>query len=138
MEWYHNNYVVSDDKELLDLDTIFTLLQPTYWANERSKETIAHSIENSFSFGIYEKDKQIGFARVVSDQAVFSWILDVVIDSEYQGRGIGSFLMQCILEHPLLKNTKFALATKDAHRFYETFNFTERPCMVRRMVKEEQ
>ncbi|WP_208589981.1 GNAT family N-acetyltransferase [Gracilibacillus suaedae] len=138
MEWYHDSYVVSDDRKFLDLNTIYKLLKPTYWANGRSKETIEQSIENSFSFGVYENNKQIGFARVVSDQAVFSWILDVVIDPEYQGRGIGSFLMKSILEHPLLKNTKFALATKDAHRFYETFNFIERPCMVRRMVKDEQ
>ncbi|MGP4038285.1 GNAT family N-acetyltransferase [Gracilibacillus sp. D59] len=138
MEWHYNNCVVSDDKDLLDLEIIYNLLKPTYWANDRNKETIKHSIENSFSFGVYLENKQIGFARVVSDQAIFSWILDVVIDSEYQGRGIGSFLMQCILEHPLLKNTKFALATKDAQPFYETFNFTERPCMVRKLTKDEQ
>ncbi|SFL40412.1 N-acetylglutamate synthase, GNAT family [Gracilibacillus orientalis] len=137
MEWYHNNFVVSDDKELLDLDIIYNLLKPTYWANDRSKETIKQSIENSFSFGVYIDDKQMGFARVVTDQAVFSWILDVVIDPEYQGRGVGSFLMQCILEHPALKNTKFALATKDAQPFYEAFNFTERPSMVQKLVKDE-
>ncbi|QGH35718.1 GNAT family N-acetyltransferase [Gracilibacillus salitolerans] len=138
MEWHHNNYVISDDKYLLNLDIIYNLLKPTYWANDRSKETIKHSINNSFSFGVYLENKQIGFARVVSDQAVFSWILDVVIDPEYQGRGVGSILMQYILEHPSLKKTKFALATKDAQPFYETFNFIERPCMVRRIAKDEQ
>lgn len=138
MNWSYDNYEISDDKALLDLDIIYNLLKPTYWANDRSKETIKQSIDHSFSFGVYVEGKQIGFARVISDQAVFSWILDVVIDPAYQGRGIGSSLIHCILEHPQLKNTKFALATKDAQPFYETFNFTERTSMVRKLVKEEQ
>ncbi len=69
---------------------------------------------------MYHNDKQIGFARVVTDKAVFSWLMDVVIDEEYRGNGLGRWLMECILQHPEIKFTRFALATtKDAHDFYK-------------------
>lgn len=97
----------------------------------RTKETIEKSVKNSLSFGLYDGDKQIGFARVVSDKAIFSWVLDVVIEESYRGKGLGQWLLDCILEHPEIKQTAFALATKDAHDFYKKFNFKDDNCMRR-------
>ncbi|WP_058308268.1 GNAT family N-acetyltransferase [Gracilibacillus massiliensis] len=132
MEVYKDDFIISDDKKLISIQTVYNLLSPTYWAKERAIETIEKSIENSYAFGVYHHNNQIGFGRIVSDQAVFSWILDVVIDSNYQGRGIGTWLIECMLQHPDLINTKFALATKDAHDFYRKFNFTEKDCMIKK------
>ncbi|MBS4196067.1 GNAT family N-acetyltransferase [Lederbergia citri] len=134
MEWFKDNFTISDDIENIDLDVVLLLLSNTYWASDRTKETIEKSINNSMAFGVYDKDKQIGFARVVTDKTVFSWILDVVIDENYRGRGLGKWLMTCILEHPEIKHTSFALATLDAHDFYKKFMFKENTYM--RLKKE--
>ncbi|MCM3791293.1 GNAT family N-acetyltransferase [Domibacillus indicus] len=131
MEWSKGEFMVSDEISLMNLDTVSYLLSSTYWAAKRTKETIETSIHNSISFGVYHNNKQIGFARVVTDKAVFSWVLDVVIDERYRKNGLGQWLMECILEHPEIKNTKFALATSDAHGFYKKFNFKENQCMTR-------
>ncbi|MFC4323104.1 GNAT family N-acetyltransferase [Litchfieldia salsa] len=134
MDWYKQSFMVSDDSKLIDLESVLHLLLTTYWASNRTKEMIEKSIKNSVSFGLYDHDKQIGFARVVSDKAVFSWVLDVVVDESYRGKGLGQWLIGCILEHPDLKHTSFALATKDAHDFYKKFDFIEDTCMRKRLT----
>ncbi|MBO0992880.1 GNAT family N-acetyltransferase [Bacillus sp. SD088] len=123
--------MISDDSNLIDLESVAQLLSSTYWASKRTKETIIKSIHNSMTFGLYEGDKQIGFARVISDKAVFSWILDVVIEENYRRNGIGQWLMECILNHPEIKHTKFALATLDANDFYKKFQFVDNQFLTR-------
>jgi GNAT superfamily N-acetyltransferase len=134
MEWFNEDFMVSDNIELINLEGVTHLLSKTYWASNRTKETIEKSINNSLSFGLYHSGKQIGFARVVTDKAVFSWILDVVIDDNYRGNGLGQWLMNCIFEHPEIRYTAFALATSDAHDFYKKFDFKDNKCMTKPLL----
>ncbi|RDC63175.1 GNAT family N-acetyltransferase [Adhaeribacter pallidiroseus] len=123
----NTNFYVSTEKTKLDKNVIIDFLQnKSYWAKTRSRETIETSIENSFCFGIYTlKNKQVGFARVITDFGVFSWLLDVFILEEYQNKGLGNFLLQEIMAHPDLQAIKrWGLGTKDAHGLYERFGFT--------------
>ena len=131
MKWMKDRFMISDDPAILDIETISCLLGNTYWAAGRSKETIEKSIENSVVFGVYHEDRQIGFARVISDKAVFSYLLDVVIEPHFRGKGLGQWLMESILTHPDLMGTNFALATKDAQDFYKKFSFREKEVMTR-------
>jgi GNAT superfamily N-acetyltransferase len=74
---------------------------------------------------VYENDKQVGFARVVTDYAVFAWLLDVFILEEYRGRGLSKQLMSAIISHSDLQNLKrWGLGTDDAHGLYQQFGFT--------------
>ncbi len=123
MEWVKGEYRVSDSKESLQVEKIFQWLQASYWAADRSRETIKQTIAHSHCFGLYKGDTQIGFARAVSDRVVFSWLMDVVIDESERGKGLGKWLLQCLLEHPSIRETRMGLATKDAHTLYEKFNF---------------
>lgn len=131
MEWTKDQFVLSDQKENLDIDTVCRLLSTTYWAADRARDTIEQSIESSISFGIYTEGRQIGFARVVTDKAVFSWLLDVVIDESYRGGGLGKWVMDCILEHPDIRGTNMSLSTEDAHLFYERYGFKRNETMRR-------
>ncbi len=75
-------------------------------------------------FGVYQGNQQIGFARVVTDYAVFAWILDVFIIDEYQNKGIGKQLMTSIMDHPDLQNLqRWGLNTSDAHALYKKYGF---------------
>ncbi|MBM7703750.1 GNAT family N-acetyltransferase [Metabacillus iocasae] len=136
MEWYKEEFVVSDNKERLNIEDVSKLLSTTYWASNREVETIEKSINNSLSFGVYHNGIQVGFARVVTDKAVFSWILDVVINDNYRGKGLGKWLMECIFEHPEIKFTAFALATSDAHDFYKKFDFKDNACMTKPLLSK--
>lgn len=115
---------VSTDKNKLDIPFIHQFLSGTYWAKGRTMEEVQATIENSFCFGIYEDDKQIGFARVVTDYVVFAYIMDVFIAEEYQGKGYSSLLMDKLLNEPVFRKIKtWRLATSDAHFLYEKFGF---------------
>lgn len=75
-------------------------------------------------FGVYEGEKQIGLARVVTDQAVFAYLCDVFVLEEYRGQGVGKWLLETIFSHPDLQGLRrWALATKDAHSLYRLYGF---------------
>ena len=117
---------ISTDKNLLDINLIESFLSNrSHWAKGRSRQTIERSIENSLCFGIYDGgNKQVGFARVVSDFAVFAWLMDVFIVEECRGKGLGKQLIASIMSHEKLQEIKrWGLATKDAHGLYEQYGF---------------
>jgi len=124
---HKDEFTISTDKQRLDLAVIHKFLsEDSYWARERSIEQTKTAIENSICFGLYDGDKQIGFARVVSDKATFAYIGDVFVLSEYRGRGLSKWLMQVIVDHPELQGLRrWVLATKDAHGLYAQFEFKE-------------
>lgn len=129
MEWHSNELTISDDKSVVDIEAVYRLLHETYWANTRTKEAMATCVEHSLCFSVFCGGEQIGFARVVTDYAVFAWIADVIVDPRFRGRGVGKFLMRCIMEHPALRPAKKLLRTRDAHGLYEQFGFTRMECM---------
>jgi len=131
MEWTQGNYHVSTDKARLDLEVIHGFLKTTYWASERRREMIEQVVEKSLCFGMYEGLHQIGFARVLTDEVVVSWLGDVFIHPSFQGRGLGKWLMTCIISHPVLVRTKCILGTRDAHGLYEQFDFVRKEQMLR-------
>ena len=126
-EWRRGDYLISTDQSLLDLKLIHDFLtNSSYWAIGRSFETVKRSIENSLAFGLYENDKQIGFARIVTDYATFAWVADVFVLEGARGKGLGTWLVEVIISHPELQGfRRWTLATKDAHEIYRKFGFKE-------------
>ena len=121
-----DGFTISTDKARLDFETIVAFLARAYWAQGRTREVIARSIEHSICFGMYDGDRQIGFARVISDGATFAYLCDVYIAEEYRGRGLGKWFMSVILAHPELQGLRrWMLATRDAHDFYRQFGWSE-------------
>ena len=115
---------VSTDKSKLDVPFIQHFLKDIYWAAGRTMEEVQTTIDNSFCFGIYLDDKQIGFARVITDYVVFAYLMDVFITEEHRGKGYSSILINSMMTEPKLKEVKiWRLATSDAHFLYEKFGF---------------
>ena len=125
MDFTKDGFIISTEKEKLDIDLIHSFLNRTYWAEGISKEIIRRSIEGSLCFGVFENDKQVGFARMITDKATFAYLADVFIIEEYRGRGLSKWLMEVIMSHPDLQGLRrMILATKDAHGLYKQFGFT--------------
>ena len=100
------------------------LSEESYWCPGVSREIVERSIDNSICFGAYEDDRQVGFARVVTDTATYAHLMDVFVISECRGRGTGKELMRAVMSHPDLQDLrKFTLHTADAHSLYEQFGF---------------
>ncbi len=126
MEYKRDSFIISDDPEKLDLDAICDFLSRAYWAEKRPREVIEKSIRFSLNFGVYDGNRQVGFARVITDYATFAYLCDVFIHEEYRGHALGKWLMESILAHPNLQGLRrWSLATRDAHGLYKQFGFAE-------------
>jgi GNAT superfamily N-acetyltransferase len=116
--------LVSTDDARLDLDVIHGYLARSYWAEAIPRATVARSLVHSLNFGLYEWEKQVGFARVVTDRATYAYLADVFVLEGHRGRGLSKLLMQAVMAHPDLQGLRrFTLATKDAHGLYRQFGF---------------
>ena len=117
--------VVSTDRSRLDLDVIHGFLTTAYWSKGVPRETVARSMEHSLCFGAFDGDRQVGFARVISDLTTFAYICDVFALESHRKRGVGKSLMAAIMAHPELQGLRlWTLFTRDAHGLYRQFGFT--------------
>ncbi|PTR00662.1 acetyltransferase (GNAT) family protein [Nitrosomonas nitrosa] len=125
MKWQQGDFTVTDNREDLDIEVIHGFLcRESYWAEHIPRATVEKAMAHSLCFGLYHAGKQIGFARAVSDHATFAYLADVFVLSDYRGRGLGKWLVSCILIHPELQGLRrWMLATLDAHGLYEQNGF---------------
>jgi len=89
-------------------------------------EILEKSVHNSLVFGVYRQEKQIGFARVITDYSTFAYLADVFVLEQFRKIGLGKWLIETIINHPDLQGLqRFLLVTKDAHELYQKFGFFE-------------
>ena len=126
-EWRRGRYLVSTDRARLDIKAVHDFLSTSsYWAQGRSFETVRRAVENSLPFGLYDGERLIGFARVVTDHATFAWLADVYVLEEFRGEGLGKFLVETVLDYPDFRALRrWLLGTRDAHGLYRHFGFTD-------------
>ena len=119
------NYRIVDDLDKMKLEDIVRLLRMTYWADKRPVEIIEKSVRNSSCYGLYLEgaDKLVGFARVISDHATAYYLCDVIIDKEYQHKGLGTALISYIDSLPDFSGLRGFLITRDAHALYRKFGY---------------
>ena len=120
-------FVISTDKAKLDINAIHGFLsKEAYWSLNIPKETVKTAIDNSLCFGVYENNKQIGFARVISDFATIAYLGDVYVLEEYRGKGLSKWLMETIMSHPNVQGLRrWILLTGDAHGLYRQYGWTD-------------
>lgn len=134
--WRRDGYAVTTDPARLDLDVVHGYLTRAYWSTGIPRDTVARALAGSVNFGVYEVPAaapgassapwaQVGFARVVTDCATFGYLADVFVLESYRGRGLSTWLMECVTAHPELQGfRRWVLLTRDAHGLYRRFGFT--------------
>lgn len=116
--------LISTDKKQLDINYIHKFLSKSYWAKGIPKHAVEKSIKNSFCFGLYHAEKQVGFARVITDYTTFAYLADVFIDESQRGTGLGKKLVNEIVNHEELAGLKrWHLLTDDAQGLYKKYGF---------------
>lgn len=124
MEWKRDGFTISTEKERLDREAIHGFLSESYWARGIPREVVDRSIENSMCFGLYDGERQVGFARVISDKATFGYLADVFVVESHRGRGIATWFMETVLSHPGFRGIRrWMLVTRDAHGLYRKVGF---------------
>ena len=120
-----NNYLISTDKNKIDVDYVHGFLSQSYWSPGVPLKIVKKAMKGSLCFGVYFRNRQIGYARMVTDKATFAYLADVFIDENHRGKGLAKWLVEMILAHPQLQGLRrILLATKDAHKLYEQCGFT--------------
>ena len=101
------------------------MLHASHWGAAVTRPVLARAVANSVCVGVYRGEEQIAFARAVTDLATYAYLTDVVVAEEYRNRGLGAWLLDCILAHPQLQGLRrMALLTRDAIGFYTRAGFS--------------
>ena len=124
-EWHKDGYVASTDPRRLDLDVLHGFLAEPYWSRGVARETLAQALRGSLTIGLYDRQgAQAGFARIITDGAMFAYLRDVFVLADHRGKGLGQWLAQLALAHPALGSVRrWMLATGDAHGLYARLGF---------------
>lgn len=122
-------YRFSADGAEIDRDRVHRWIsEQSYWAPGRSRSRQDAAIDGSRNFGVYDtaSNKQVAYARMVTDGVTFAWLCDVFVDPEVRGHGVGAVLIAGIVEdcRPLGLR-RIALSTDDAHGLYSKFGFAQ-------------
>ena len=124
IETHRDQFTISTDPARLDMDAILDFFTRAYWTMGRPRERTERALANSLVFGVYEGEKQVGIARVISDYSIFAYICDVFIHEDYRAHGLGKWLMETIMSHPDLQGLRrWTLVTRDAHGLYKQYGF---------------
>jgi GNAT superfamily N-acetyltransferase len=127
-EWKREGFTISTDRSRLDRPAIHEFLSGSYWAKGIPRSVVDRSIDGALCFGLYDGERQVGFARVITDRATFAYLADVYVLESHRGRGLATWLMEAILAHPDLQGLRrWMLVTRDAHPLYRKVGFTELP-----------
>jgi GNAT superfamily N-acetyltransferase len=118
------DYTISTDAARLDPVAVHAYLSRSYWSAGIPIEIVRKAMENSLCFGVYHRGAQVGFARLITDGATFAYLADVYVLEEHRGRGIGKWLVEIIMTHPVVPGLRrIMLVTRDAADLYARFGF---------------
>ena len=125
IEAQRHGYVISTNKERLDVSAVHGYLARSYWSPGIPNAIVEKAIAGSLCFGLFtEQGNQVGFARAITDGATFAYLADVYVLEEHRGKGLGKWMVETILAHPSLQGLRrILLATRDAHELYAPFGF---------------
>jgi GNAT superfamily N-acetyltransferase len=114
---------ISTDISRIDVQAVHAFLTSSYWAKDRSIETVETSLKNSLCFGAYIAGKQVAFGRIVTDYSTFAYLVDIFVLPAHRGQGISKKLLSAMIAYPRLQGVGMLLRTRDAHGLYAQFGF---------------
>jgi GNAT superfamily N-acetyltransferase len=120
------SYEIDIAKDRLDIGLIHDFLSRcSLWARGIPRDVLDKAIANSLCFGLYRDGEQVGFARIVTDEATFAYLADVFVVAEHRNAGLGQFLVEVILAYePLQGLRRWLLVTSKAASLYRRCGFT--------------
>lgn len=115
--------------ETFKYEEIYTLYNDAGWTNYLDDmDLLLEALKNSlYIYAVYSNNKMIGLIRVVGDGLTIIYIQDLLILNKYQRKGIGSYLLNHILDK--YKNVRQIVLMSDEdnilRKFYNYNSFKE-------------
>jgi len=123
-KWFRDALEINTDPALLDHRLIFQWLA----AKSPDARHLALALSSSLCFGLYRNERQIGFARIVTDMAETAVIRDLYITPEYRFIGLGSWMLSCCVSHPAARGCRTVICLSEtAPEFLEKCGFRSTP-----------
>lgn len=117
--------------EQVDVAQLHALLLTTYWAADRPVTQVVRAVRNSFCVSAWDAQRQVGFARLITDFATHAYLADVIVDPDWRGQGIATGLVRRLVDHEAVGTCHIALHTRDAHDVYRPLGFNDKAGMTR-------
>ncbi|KAH8669733.1 hypothetical protein BGZ60DRAFT_431163 [Tricladium varicosporioides] len=136
-QWYKDQFLISTSQSLLQHNAINKAFASDfmYWTKSLPEDRMKKMLTNSLCFGVYDlpqttseiagrtSPKQIGLGRLITDESSFAYLTDVYLLPEYQGKGLGKWLIKCINETieswPDMRATMLITGGEHAVKFYK-------------------
>ena len=110
------------------LDEIGNLYESVGWMNYLERvDTLREAYANSLCvLGAYDSDRLVGIIRAVGDGRTIVFVQDIIVLSEYQRQGIGSKLLQAVMERyqDVYQMELLTDNTEKTKAFYRSAGFT--------------
>ena len=120
-------------EDFRNVDTYLFLRDQVGWI-KLDRNQAQKALDNSLAvITVFDGDKAVGMGRIVGDQSVISYIQDLIIIPEYQGKSIGSQLLNrliAIVDDMTVPGTRMMLCRMCAEgreKFYKKHGFIARP-----------
>ncbi|MHB1539488.1 MAG: GNAT family N-acetyltransferase [Solirubrobacteraceae bacterium] len=116
---------LDDQPERVDVDAVHAFIsEQSYWGRGRPRERVERAIAGSSRVvGLYDGQRQIGFARSFGDGVTLAYLADVYVLAQYRGRGLGLELVREAVEGGGGTGVRWMLHTADAQELYEKLGF---------------
>ncbi len=122
----NQNVSVTDDKAKIDFDMVYEFTTNHSLSKGISRAKFDVAMNNSWCFGVFVGDKQVGFARLITDHATFGWFRDVFILPEYRNQSYAITLMQYAMDKIKEKDfRRVMLGTLDKHGLFKKIGLSE-------------
>ncbi|KAF6804374.1 putative GNAT family N-acetyltransferase [Colletotrichum sojae] len=144
-QWYKDDYLISTDRSLLQLDAINDALDSDllWWAKREPEDVLKRMLDNSLCLGVYKLPEStaeiaaasihsrtgkkgpelVGLARVITDYSTLAYLSDVYVLQAHQGKGLAPWLMECLNEildeWPALRRFLLLTSSPQASKLYE-------------------
>ena len=131
VEERRGDLILTTARDRIDVGATLEMLHASHWGGGMRREQLERAIENSVCFSVLDgaqDDRQLAFARVVTDLSTYGYLTDVIVAEDARGKGLGSWMIEAILAHPDLQGfRRIALFTRNARGLYERFGFAADP-----------
>ncbi len=119
--------VTFSEKKDLGPEQLLKLFHQAPWAKGRTLEEAREMLRHTdVAFSAWDSDQLVGFGRVLTDFVYRATIWDVIVDKTYQKQGIGTEIVQRILNHPRLKKVGLFWLCTRRPAFYEKLGFSSK------------
>ncbi len=116
--------IAISEKRDIPQGKIIELYRALRWSSAQKPNELYRALMNSHALvTAWDGDKLVGLANAISDGYLVVYYPHLLVHPDYQGRGIGSLIMDKMKEKYEGFHTQTVVADKDAVSFYKKHGF---------------